>query len=160
MNKYKSVAVFLVYRDEVLMLNRNKKFWMGMWNCVGGKIENGETHLETAIRETYEETGILVSEDKMKYLAELKWYFEDDEADGGYCYLAYLDKKYIETPIMTDEGVLDWKKISWVLDKNNRGIVPDIFELLPNMLSGTFSIVSAYYDKEDHLIKVESKHNL
>ena len=88
MNKYKSVAVFLIYKDEVLMLNRNKKFWMGMWNCVGGKIENGETHLETAIRETYEETGILVSEDKMKYLAELKWYFEDDEADGGYCYLA------------------------------------------------------------------------
>ena len=34
---------------------------MGMWNGVGGKIEENETPYEGIIRETFEETGIELS---------------------------------------------------------------------------------------------------
>ncbi|NGY69952.1 NUDIX domain-containing protein [Bacillus megaterium] len=40
------------------MLNREKAPIMGLWNGVGGKIENGESPEEAAIREVWEETGI------------------------------------------------------------------------------------------------------
>jgi len=132
-----------------------------MWNSVGGKIEDNETHLEAAIRETYEETGIKLSSDRLLYLADLKWYFEESEEDGAYCYLANIDEKeknhLLITPLKTREGILDWKKIDWVLDKENRGIVPDIFNLLSSMLSGTFRVITAYYNKEDKLSKIETE---
>ena len=153
MMKYNTVVIFVIHGDEILMLNRNKHSWMGMWNSVGGKIENGETPIEAAIRETYEETGIKISENNFNYLADLNWFFEEDECGGSYCYLAYTDEK-IATPLSTREGILEWKKIDWVLDKRNRGIVPDIFLLLTGMLSGTFKEINAYYDKNDILYNI------
>ena len=165
MNKFKSVIVFIVCKDDILLLNRNKKFWMGMWNCVGGKIEKDEEIDDAAIRETYEETGIVITKEQLNYVADLKWYFDEDEADGGYCYLVYLDEynkdDILKTPVNTNEGILDWKKIDWVLNKDNKGIVPDIFKLLPVMFEcykkGTFKTVCAYYDKEDRLYKIEEE---
>lgn len=165
MNKYHSVVVFVICDDEVLMLNRNKKFWMGMWNCVGGKIEKNENHLDAAVRETFEETGLNINKEQFLYLADLEWFFGDEEnyseEDGAYCYIVHIDNevrnKYFCNPISTDEGILAFKKIDWVLHHDNTGVVPDIFVLLSNMLKGTFTTVTAYYDKENHLYDIISR---
>ena len=45
---------------------------MGMWNGVGGKIEDNETPYEGIIRETFEETGIELSSVMYKGLLVLK----------------------------------------------------------------------------------------
>ena len=55
---YKYTICFIRKSDKILLLNRNKKPNMGMWNGVGGKIEDNETPYEGIIRETLEETGI------------------------------------------------------------------------------------------------------
>lgn len=49
---------FLKQGDKILLLNREKPQWMGAWNGVGGKIEQGETPLVSALREIKEETGL------------------------------------------------------------------------------------------------------
>ena len=55
---YKYTICFIRKGNEILLLNRNKKPNMGMWNGVGGKIEENETPYKGIIRETLEETGI------------------------------------------------------------------------------------------------------
>ncbi len=48
---YKYTICFIKKGKKILLLNRNKKPNMGMWNGVGGKIEDNETPYEGIIRE-------------------------------------------------------------------------------------------------------------
>ena len=155
-NKYKYVVIFIRCKDEILMLNRNKPYWMGMWNAVGGKIESGEDKVLAAVREVMEETGIKIKQNELHYLADLNWFIDDEAADGTYCFL-YDIKKKIKTPVATREGVLEWKNINWILSLDNRGIVPDVPILLKEMFTGDFCELTAYYNKEDMLVRIEKK---
>lgn len=69
---YKYTICFIRKSDKILLLNRNKKPNMGMWNGVGGKIEENETPYEGIIRETFEETGIELSSVTYKGMSFLK----------------------------------------------------------------------------------------
>lgn len=57
------VLVFLTRADEVLLLRGapDKKLWAGKYNGLGGHIEPGETPRQTAVREVYEEAGLVVN---------------------------------------------------------------------------------------------------
>ena len=61
----KKLNVILVYNEDkskILMCKREKEPYKGMFNLVGGKLEDGETELEGAYRELEEETGITSSD--------------------------------------------------------------------------------------------------
>ena len=64
-----AVTVFLHNKGKYLVLHRhnNKKVDAGRLNGIGGKVEDNETFLETAIRETKEETGFSVDESCMEF---------------------------------------------------------------------------------------------
>lgn len=57
----KKVNVIVVYNEnktEVLMCLRTKDPYKGLYNFVGGKVEQGESNDAAAYRELFEETGI------------------------------------------------------------------------------------------------------
>lgn len=130
---FKYTLCFIIKDDEVLMINRNKKPWMGRWNGVGGKIEQGENPLESIKREIYEETNIDPETLDIVYKGIVTW---NDEAFGDrfglYLYLAYpktvLMKEY---PEKTSEGILDFKSLEWVNNFNNMGVCDNIPYFLP-----------------------------
>ena len=92
----------------------------------------------------------------LKYLCDLEWFSDIFSCDGTYCFLVETKKK-IKTPLSSIEGVLDYKKIDWIMNEDNRGIVPDIPYILKGMLEYRFTKIEAYYDKDDRLVKVIEK---
>ncbi|MBL7816778.1 MAG: NUDIX domain-containing protein [Saprospiraceae bacterium] len=95
--------VILRHETSYLLLKRNKEPFVGHYVPVGGKIEPYESPLKAAIRETFEETGLVITQPKfcgvlvesspIKY----NWIV--------FIYLADIDRV---PPPPCPEGVLEW----------------------------------------------------
>ncbi|MFJ7511791.1 NUDIX hydrolase [Peribacillus simplex] len=130
---FKYTVCFVKKDNEILMLNREKAPIMGVWNGVGGKIENGETPDIGAQREVFEETDIEVETFFSK--GTVTWETPEGELDGIYVYLYEVDADLIyETPKKTREGILEWKSIDWILHPLNLGIAEMVAQYLPVLL--------------------------
>ncbi|EOP23587.1 8-oxo-dGTP diphosphatase [Bacillus toyonensis] len=133
---YTYTICFIRKGNKILLLNRNKKPNMGMWNGVGGKIEDNETPYEGIIRETLEETGIDLQSVTYKGNVGFKDKDEPLASEGMYVFLADLPEGVqMDTSLSTDEGILEWKEIGWILDENNRGVVSNLPKYLPLILT-------------------------
>ena len=60
MRKLNLVVVFNNNLDKALFCIRAKEPYKGLYNFVGGKVENGETNNEAAYRELFEEQEYLI----------------------------------------------------------------------------------------------------
>ncbi len=57
----RAVLCYLVRDGQVLLLRKAPGLWgEGKWNAPGGKVLPGEDPAQAAVRETYEETGLVV----------------------------------------------------------------------------------------------------
>ncbi len=132
---YKSTLAFLVIDDKVIMINRNKKPWMGCWNGVGGKLEKGEDKTISVIREIEEETKIKKEDYDLEYKGILTWSVDNNQTIYGlYIFVCKLNKLNLKFPIKTSEGILDLKEINWVIDHNNLGVSHNLKYILPYAL--------------------------
>ena len=53
-----AASVALIDRDRVLLIQRARKPYFGLWSLPGGRLEVGETAEDAAIREIREEVGL------------------------------------------------------------------------------------------------------
>ncbi|WP_018387624.1 NUDIX hydrolase [Ancylobacter sp. FA202] len=53
-----AVLALVARGEEMLLVRRANPPDQGLWGFPGGRIEPGETHLDAALRELHEETGI------------------------------------------------------------------------------------------------------
>ena len=67
------VVIMLAHDGERCLLGRQKRFPPGMYSCLAGFIESGETIEDAVRREIAEEAGIVTRE--VKYLASQPWPF-------------------------------------------------------------------------------------
>ena len=58
MTGYNLIVVFDPTGKKVLLCKRIKEPYLGLYNFIGGHIENGETGSNAAYRELFEETSI------------------------------------------------------------------------------------------------------
>jgi len=59
---YVGVGVIVMKGDQVLLMRRSNSHGDGTWSSPGGHLEYGESPEECAIRETQEETGVIISD--------------------------------------------------------------------------------------------------
>lgn len=79
-NKYmKNLTLcFLVRDDEVCLAMKKRGFGEGKWNGYGGKLEEGETATQAAVREIQEESEVIVREEDLQPAGVIDFYFKDN----------------------------------------------------------------------------------
>jgi ADP-ribose pyrophosphatase YjhB (NUDIX family) len=55
-----AASVALLHREKVLLIQRARAPWLGMWSLPGGRLEAGEDAETCATRELQEELGLAV----------------------------------------------------------------------------------------------------
>ena len=98
---------YITRGDQVLMLHRikkendiNKDKWIG----VGGKFLEGETPDECLLREAKEETGLTLTDYKLRGIVT---FLTEDPTQGEYMYL-FTASGFEGQLIECDEGQLQW----------------------------------------------------
>jgi 8-oxo-dGTP diphosphatase len=131
---------FCLRGDQVLMLYRSNPPNAGLWNGLGGKIETGETPLSTIHREVMEEADIdLHQAQEVRFAGLVTWTVPNDLTESRLGMYTFVARLAPDCPIwpdrFTSEGLLSWKALDWVCDRNNPVVVKNIPHVLPLMLT-------------------------
>jgi len=116
---------FIQHNDKILMLYRNKAPNQFKWNGVGGKIEAGESPIDSCQREIQEETGLHIEKINIQFRAICTW----NKTGGMFVFLA---KSSSDQVISGQEGKLEWKSLDWI--KTSGQAVSNIPIFLPYIL--------------------------
>jgi mutator protein MutT len=92
---------------EVLLGRKRVGFGAGKWGGFGGKVEEGETVVEAAVRELEEETGVEVREDALQYVGHLTFLFPY-KPDWEQVVHVFLVTTWDGEPTETDEMSPAW----------------------------------------------------
>ena len=76
--KRKLTLVLIEEKDRILLAMKKRGFGEGKWNGFGGKVEEGESIEEAAIRELWEESGLRAEVDHLEKRCEHDFEFKDD----------------------------------------------------------------------------------
>ena len=132
---YTYTLAFVMYNNHILMLNRHKAPWLGLWNGLGGKLINGETPKASIQRELHEEMGVFFDEHEIIDKGYLTWNTFEAHGQGIHLFVVELHEPLqMKFPKMTDEGILDMKTYDWIIDERNYGVAPNIKFFLEALL--------------------------
>lgn len=149
----KRVATMVVLRHEeaFLLLKRNKMPNAGMYVPVGGKVEPYERPIDTAIRETAEETGIQLAREQLTYGGVLT-----ETSPARYNWLCFIFMAHIKRvpPPPCDEGTLHWIPRNELL---NVPTPPTDWQIYEYLLSGQPFALDAVYDAKLNLLEMREE---
>ena len=74
MRKLNLIVVFDKSLNKVLFCIRAKEPYKGLYNFVGGKVEENESNDDVAYRELFEETGISRNDIKLDYFMDSNYF--------------------------------------------------------------------------------------
>ena len=92
------VGVMVVEDDRLLLVRRAMEPEKGKWSLPAGYLDHGESPVETAVRETREETGLEVR------IAELVDAFHNPPGAGASVFLLYRAERVSGEPIAGDDA--------------------------------------------------------
>lgn len=96
------IAVYNQEEDKILMCLRKKDPYKGLYNLVGGKIEENETGLESAYRELEEESGITKKDITLTHLMTCNYQMSNNELQ------VYVGKLNKEVKVIEEVNKLYW----------------------------------------------------
>ncbi len=133
---------YIRHQGKTLMVHRNKRendIHMGKWNGLGGKLEPGETPEECAIREVFEESGLVVRKLCLKGVLTFPGFSNDEDWYAFVFVITEFDGQLIKSP----EGDLHWVQDDDILNLNlwegDRYFLPWLEK--PGFFSGKFTYI-------------------
>lgn len=119
MKRYVLLLLFTKDFKKILLMKRNKKPYAGLYNGVGGKIEENETVSKATIRECLEETNIQISQPKLLVTCTYPKSINSDEDKEMAVLYDCVDEVEVNENY---EGTFEWKNIDFALDFENKQI--------------------------------------
>jgi len=98
-----ATLLFVIREGRILLIHKKRGLGAGLINGPGGRIEKGETPLQTAVREVQEEVGISVKDPT--FAGELWFDMTDGYRLRGYVFTA---TQFDGIPVETDEALPEW----------------------------------------------------
>lgn len=106
MKRMNIIAIFDKDITSTLMCKRTKEPYKGMYNFVGGKVEEGEENDEAAYRELFEETGISSKYIKLDHFMDLNYFKYENNIQ---VYYGILEKN---VKLVEEKNKLEWLTIN------------------------------------------------
>lgn len=110
---HREVTVWVINEKKELLIEKrsaNKKQAPNKYGLCAGHVDPNEPIIQTAIRETFEETGIKLTEDDLKFI---EIYVNDEEGNKHFKYMYFVRTTMkIEDMIMQEEEVSELKYIT------------------------------------------------
>lgn len=103
-----ATIMLLIKKDKVLLAMKKRGFGVGKWNGTGGKVKDGESIADAAIRETIEE--INVTPLNINKVAVFKYYFPLNNNFGLEVH-AFTTSEWTGTPLESEEMRPKWFNI-------------------------------------------------
>ena len=114
MKKLNLIVVFNTTLDRVLFCIRAKEPYKGLYNFVGGKVEENESNDNAAYRELYEETGISSQDIELEHFMDLNYFKYENNLQVYYGILKH------EVDLMEEKNKLEWVAINENLLDNSK----------------------------------------
>ena len=114
MRKLNLIVVFNANLEKVLFCIRAKEPYKGLYNFVGGKVEEDETNDEAAYRELFEETGISHNDIELDHFMDLNYFKYENNLQVYYGILKH------EVNLIEEKNKLEWVTIDNELLNNSK----------------------------------------
>ncbi len=114
MRKLNLIVVFNSDLEKALFCIRAKEPYKGLYNFVGGQVEENETNDEAAYRELYEETGISNQDIELDHFMDLNYFKYGNNIQVYYGILKH------EVTLVEEKNKLSWLAINDELLDNSK----------------------------------------
>ena len=114
MRKLNLIVVFNKNLNKALFCIRAKQPYKGLYNFVGGKVEEGETNDEAAYRELFEETGISKNDINLDHFMDINYFKYENNIQVYYGILQN------EVKLVEEKNKLEWIEINEELLDNSK----------------------------------------
>ena len=114
MRKLNLIVVFNTNLDKVLFCIRAKEPYKGLYNFVGGKVEDNESNDDAAYRELLEETGISNEDIELEHFMDLNYFKYENNLQVYYGILKN------EVTLVEEKNKLEWVTINEELLNNEK----------------------------------------
>lgn len=141
----------LRFKDKFLLLKRFNEPNKNKYVPVGGKLEHYESPKDGVIRETLEETGIILKDPKFFGILT-------ETSPSSYNWISYVfsnEINFIDPPI-SDEGKLEWIKYDDIKKLPTPSTDHHIYKFI---LENRKFIINARYDKGLNLLEMTEEIN-
>jgi mutator protein MutT len=136
---------FVISEGKILLGFKKKGFGSLKYAGFGGKLENGETPEQAAVRELQEECGVLVSLEDLKNAGKIDFLFPFKQ-EWDMIVHVFVAKKWSGEPSETDEMRPQWFEISNI---PYGSMWDDYKHWLPRILNGE-RVEATFHFKEDN----------
>ena len=114
MKRLNLIVVFNKELTKVLFCIRAKEPYKGLYNFVGGKVEENERNDEAAYRELFEETGISSNDIELDHFMDLNYFKYENNLQVYYGILKN------EVTLVEEKNKLEWVTINEELLNNEK----------------------------------------
>ena len=123
--------IFLMRGSSILLLKgaETKRLWAGLYNGIGGHIEQGEDILNAASRELFEETGLLSPDIHLCGILTI-----DTQINPGVGIFIFCGHCPDGQTAASKEGILEWVGTAEI---ESLPLVSDLPQLLPKIFGYT-----------------------